>query len=219
MGHLEKLLNKNPKALKQFLLPKTANLFDIVPKSLAKEDVQDEIVCFQNSKNAKHEITYSEMNTKYGVALAASTSDGLCFLGLDTSELKALDDLKSRFPLATFQRVDDNDDHRLSFNRLEGVDNASPISLALYGTDFQCAVWQRLSTIPKGTIVAYSTLATEMGDGKLSRAIGTAVGANPLAFIIPCHRVIQNTGGLGGYMWGLDMKKALLSEELNFENY
>jgi AraC family transcriptional regulator of adaptative response/methylated-DNA-[protein]-cysteine methyltransferase len=219
MGHLKKLLAKNPKALKQFLLPKTANLFDVVPKPEPRKDVKFDVVLFQNAHKNALAIEYSEMNTKYGMALAASTSEGLCFLGLDTNKISAKDDLISRFPEATFNRVEDAEVHRLTFNRLEGMGMDTPISLALYGTDFQCKIWQRLSTIPRGSILAYSDLAKEMGDEKLSRAVGTAIGSNPIACLIPCHRVVQNTGGLGGYMWGLDMKIALLSEELNFENY
>jgi AraC family transcriptional regulator of adaptative response/methylated-DNA-[protein]-cysteine methyltransferase len=219
MRHLQQLLAKNPKVLKQFLLPKTANLFDVAAKPKSKQEVKVAIAVFQNELKKGLTIQYSEMDTKYGKAVVASTVEGLCFLGLSTGKLLALDDLKTRFPLATLTQVKEKEEHLLAFSSLEGIEVNRPISLALYGTKFQCAVWQRLSTIPSGEILAYSHIAIEMGDEKLSRAIGTAIGSNPIAYLIPCHRVVQNTGGLGGYMWGLEMKIALLSKELEFENF
>lgn len=219
MRHLEKLIAKNPKALKQFLLPKTANLFDTNIENLERVKVSDILHCFPNSMKKAFVIRYTEAETKFGKALAASTSDGLCFLGWDSDSLLAVDDVKKRFPEATFTMVDDEPLHQLAFLRLDGNDVGNTLTLALYGTDFQCSVWKRLSEIPNGSLLSYLDLAKEMGDEKLSRAIGTAIGSNPFASVIPCHRVVQNTGGLGGYMWGLDRKIALLSEELNFENY
>lgn len=215
MGHLQQLLAKNPTVLKSYLQPKTANLFDVAPKLNPRETAKNNVVAFRNADKKGLSIDYSETKTQFGVALAASTGDKLCFLGLNTHKLLALDDVQSRFPKATFTQKKDKEVHQLAFASLDGREISKPVSLALFGTEFQCAVWQRLNTILRGEILAYSNIAKEMGDEKLSRAIGTAVGANPIAYLIPCHRVIQNSGRLGGYMWGLEMKIALLSVELN----
>ena len=88
-----------------------------------------------------------------------------------------------------------------------------PLTLLLQGTNFQVKVWEALLKIPMGSVVRYEDLATEVCSARAARAVGGAVGKNPIAFLIPCHRVIRKAGGIGGYHWGLSRKKAMLAWE------
>ena len=88
-----------------------------------------------------------------------------------------------------------------------------PLALALKGTPFQLKVWEALLRIPEGRVLAYGDLARRLGDPAASRAVGTAIGQNPVGYLIPCHRVIQATGALGDYHWGADRKRAILALE------
>jgi AraC family transcriptional regulator of adaptative response/methylated-DNA-[protein]-cysteine methyltransferase len=90
-----------------------------------------------------------------------------------------------------------------------------PLTVLLHGTPFQIQVWQALLRIPRGAVTSYQALAHYVGKPKASRAVGTANGANPISYLIPCHRVIRKSGALGGYRWGLGRKLAMLSQELN----
>jgi AraC family transcriptional regulator of adaptative response/methylated-DNA-[protein]-cysteine methyltransferase len=87
------------------------------------------------------------------------------------------------------------------------------IKLHLKGTPFQIKVWNALLQIPVGSLKSYLEIANEIGDPKASRAVGTAIGNNPIAYIIPCHRVITSSGNLGGYHWGIDRKSAIIGWE------
>jgi AraC family transcriptional regulator of adaptative response/methylated-DNA-[protein]-cysteine methyltransferase len=93
--------------------------------------------------------------------------------------------------------------------------DSDPLRLVLYGTPFQIRVWEALLRIPPGAVTSYQALAGFIGKPNASRAVGTANGANPISYLIPCHRVIRKSGALGGYGWGLGRKLAMLSEELN----
>jgi len=93
------------------------------------------------------------------------------------------------------------------------TEKTDSIKLDLQGTAFQRAVWKALHGIPKGRTVSYSDIADTIGKPKASRAVGTAIGNNPISLLIPCHRVIQKSGGLGNYGWGLDLKRRLLALE------
>ena len=88
-----------------------------------------------------------------------------------------------------------------------------PLSLFVQGTNFQINVWQALLNIKEGEVASYGEIAKIMGKPKAARAVGTAIGANPVAFIIPCHRVIRQSGSLGGYRWGVTRKHAMLARE------
>jgi AraC family transcriptional regulator of adaptative response/methylated-DNA-[protein]-cysteine methyltransferase len=88
-----------------------------------------------------------------------------------------------------------------------------PLRVVLIGTDFQVRVWEALLRIPMGRAKPYSAIATEIGSPKASRAVGAAVGANPLSFVVPCHRALGKSGALTGYHWGLTRKRAILGWE------
>jgi AraC family transcriptional regulator of adaptative response/methylated-DNA-[protein]-cysteine methyltransferase len=88
-----------------------------------------------------------------------------------------------------------------------------PLLLLLQGTNFQIKVWQALLQIPEGCVTSYGYLADKIGQPSASRAVGTAIGNNPISYLIPCHRVLRGDGGIGGYRWGIDRKLAILGTE------
>ena len=95
----------------------------------------------------------------------------------------------------------------------EDWSNLKKVKLHLKGTPFQIKVWNALLHIPSGSLKSYLDIAGEIGDAKASRAVGTAIGSNPIAYLIPCHRVITSSGNLGGYHWGIDRKSAIIGYE------
>jgi O-6-methylguanine DNA methyltransferase len=92
-------------------------------------------------------------------------------------------------------------------------DTLKSLDLDLRGTEFQCSVWKALLNIPKGQVISYGDVANDIGKPKASRAVGSAVGENPVSLIVPCHRVVQAGGGLGNYGWGVPLKKKILKLE------
>ena len=158
-------------------------------------------------------INYSFFESLFGNLISASTEKGVCYIAFENDQLKAFSDLKLRFPNADFaEKEDDFQRNALSiFN--EDWGNLETIKLHLKGTDFQLKVWESLLKIPMGKLSTYGNLAQEVGSPKASRAVGTAIGSNPVAFLIPCHRVIQSSGKIGGYMWGSDRKQLMIGWE------
>lgn len=158
-------------------------------------------------------INYSFSPSVFGSILIASTTKGICHLVFTEEEDEALKDLVAKFPKATFQsKIDAHQTQALQiFQR--GTPDLNQIKLHLKGTDFQLKVWQSLLTIPMGALTTYGALAAQIDNPKASRAVGTAIGSNPVAFLIPCHRVIQSSGVLGNYMWGATRKKAIIGWE------
>lgn len=162
-------------------------------------------------KNLK--INYSFFESPFGKMIAASTHKGICYMAFEEENDKALGDLYVKFPNASFfECKDDFQDNALSiFNK--DWSQLNTIKLHLKGTDFQLKVWESLLTIPMGKLSTYGNLAEKIGNPKASRAVGTAIGSNPVAFLIPCHRVIQSSGKIGGYMWGSERKKMMIGWE------
>jgi AraC family transcriptional regulator of adaptative response/methylated-DNA-[protein]-cysteine methyltransferase len=154
----------------------------------------------------------------FGEALIATTERGVCGLSFhDGSRRAALRDLAERWPQATIEerpRVTAPVASRI-FKALEIRDPAGlvPLGLLVRGTNFQVKVWRALLQIPVGSVATYEDIATAIGAPSAVRAVGTAIGRNPVAFLIPCHRVIRTTGALGGYRWGLPRKRAMLAWE------
>jgi AraC family transcriptional regulator of adaptative response/methylated-DNA-[protein]-cysteine methyltransferase len=156
-------------------------------------------------------IAYAVHDTPFGKAFIAITPKGICSLsfleGMETDE--ALASLQKRWPLALV-----HEEQQRTFeviNILFGTEKKldRPLSLLVSGTNFQVSVWKALLQIPPATVVSYSQVATAIGHPNSARAVGLAVGANPVAFLIPCHRVIQQSGKLGGYRWGETRKQAI----------
>lgn len=157
-------------------------------------------------------IRYSFAASPFGHVLVASTEKGVCFMAFVDDDATALADMRSRFPKADF--VEAVDDLQQAALRLFSGDAApESIRLHLRGTPFQLKVWEMLLRIPMGGVSTYGALAKGIGNPKASRAVGTAVGDNPVSFIIPCHRVIRSTGIFGQYHWGASRKTAMLGWE------
>lgn len=162
-------------------------------------------------KNLK--INYSFSESMFGNLIVASTEKGVCYIAFENDQLKALSDLKQKFLKADFiEMKDDLQKNALSiFN--EDWGDLETIKLHLKGTDFQLKVWESLLRIPMGKLSTYGNLAKDIGNPKASRAVGTAIGSNPVAFLIPCHRVIKSSGRIGGYMWGSERKQLIIGWE------
>ena len=158
-------------------------------------------------------IQYSYFDCFFGKALIASTDKGICYLAFDDDEKTALDELKQLYPNVVCTKSTNN----MQQNALEVFDRAGskPSSIVLHvkGTDFQLNVWEKLLNIPMGKLTTYGSIANRLNNPKACRAVGSAVGANPVSFLIPCHRVVQSTGKYGQYHWGADRKKAMIEWE------
>jgi AraC family transcriptional regulator, regulatory protein of adaptative response / methylated-DNA-[protein]-cysteine methyltransferase len=162
------------------------------------------------------EIRYGVARTPFGRCLAAMTERGVCSLRFVDSEDErlALEALSGEWRNASIVK-DEAGVGRVLASIFEPLDPAVPaVPLHLKGTNFQLQVWQALLRIPRGSVVSYGDLAARIGAPTAARAVATAVGANPVAYVIPCHRVLRATGGLGGYRWGADRKLVMLEREL-----
>lgn len=162
------------------------------------------------------EIAYGVHETPFGSMFVAVTHRGICRMGFvdATSADELLARLTKEWPRSTFCHSPDTTRCAVErlFTKPEG--GRAALSLHVTGTNFQIAVWRALLTIPEGQFASYSHIAQALGRPKSSRAVGNAVGANPIALWIPCHRVIQQSGALGGYRWGLEKKQIVQTWEL-----
>ncbi len=234
-GHLQKLFSKwvgvSPKRYQQFLslvharkllqnnfnTGETANLLGFSGKS----KLHDLFVTWEAmspgdyaKKGEGLDLYYEWYPSLFGEMLAMGTNKGLCGIALSSvmGREEALRDLCSRWPKANFRQGSNYIDHLvLPLISLQGSTKA-----LVSGAPFQIKVWEALIAIPEGKVTTYSELANLIGAPKSSRAVGNAVGRNPLSWIIPCHRVIRKDGFLGGYHWGLPIKKTLLALEVGW---
>ncbi|HZD88756.1 MAG TPA: bifunctional helix-turn-helix domain-containing protein/methylated-DNA--[protein]-cysteine S-methyltransferase [Pseudolabrys sp.] len=161
-------------------------------------------------------ITYGFHPSPFGVAVVMITPRGLAGLALADAgkEKAALKDMKSRWPKARY--IEDSVAiapvaQRIFDTRLWRPEQ--PLRVVLIGTDFEVRVWEKLLSIPMGRLTSYSELAKKAGAPKAARAVGAAVGKNPICFVVPCHRVIGKSGDITGYHWGLTRKRAMLGWE------
>jgi len=161
-------------------------------------------------------ITYGFHPCPFGMALVMTTPRGLAGLALADAgkERVALRDMRGRWPKARY--VEDFAATAATARRI--FDPAlwrkdQPLRVVLIGTDFEVRVWEKLLDIPMGAVTTYSDLAVSAGSPKAARAVGAAVGKNPICFVIPCHRVIGKSGDLTGYHWGITRKRAMLGWE------
>lgn len=159
------------------------------------------------------EINFSFAESPFGNLLVASTTKGICHMAFYDHEQTAFDILKGHFPEATFHRKLDILQQNALFIFQNDWSKLNQIKLHLKGTDFQLKVWETLLKIPMGQLTTYGYVAQQIEKPNASRAVGTAIGSNPVAFLIPCHRIIQSTGNLGGYMWGTTRKTAIIGWE------
>ncbi|MTI32090.1 bifunctional helix-turn-helix domain-containing protein/methylated-DNA--[protein]-cysteine S-methyltransferase [Xanthovirga aplysinae] len=160
-------------------------------------------------------INYSFSQSPFGDILIASTSKGICHIAFVDDEKEALVKLHHHFPKAIYNQYQDSFQQDALSIFSHDWKKLPQIKLHLKGTDFQLKVWEALLKIPMGQLSTYGDVAKHIDNPKASRAVGTAIGSNPVAFLIPCHRVIQSTGMFGGYMWGRNRKKAMLGWEIS----
>lgn len=160
-------------------------------------------------------VYWGWFDSPFGLALVMGTDRGICGLALAAEMGKdaAMQDLVRRWPNATF--VEDADRLRpwvlTAFGAEDGTRDKAPVYLI--GAPFQIKVWEALLRVPSGHVTTYSDIASAIGNPKAVRAVGTAVGRNPVSWLIPCHRALRKSGALGGYHWGLPVKRAMLAFE------
>ena len=168
------------------------------------------------AKGAGLEITWGLHQSPFGIAVVLTTPHGLAGLAFadQGGEMVAFKDMARRWPNAEFIR-DDGATSAMAkriFDRNEWQAD-QPLRVVMIGTDFEVRVWETLLRIPMGAATTYSAVAEKIGKPKAVRAVGTAVGKNPISFVVPCHRVLGKSGNLCGYHWGLTRKKAILGWE------
>ena len=164
-------------------------------------------------------INYSFKESPFGNIIIASTNKGVCYIHFQNNESIAFRDLKACFPCAAYHRTEDNYQKDALSIFQKNWSQIDQIKLHLRGTRFQIKVWESLLKIPTGGLSTYGDIAKKIGNPKAARAVGTAIGANPIAFLIPCHRVIQSNGKFGGYMWGANKKMAIIGWEAAKTNH
>jgi AraC family transcriptional regulator of adaptative response/methylated-DNA-[protein]-cysteine methyltransferase len=167
---------------------------------------------YKNGGEQLH-INYSFAESPFGNIIVASTAKGICHLAFADDENESLKQLRLQFPNATFRQVVDTIQQNALFIFTQDWKDLSKIKLHLKGTQFQLKVWEALLKIPMGDVSTYSGIANSINNPNASRAVGTAIGDNPVAFLIPCHRVIRSTGDFGKYHWGSIRKTAMLGWE------
>ncbi len=166
-------------------------------------------------KGAGLRIFWGWFESPFGPAIVMGTEKGICGMGFsaEMGEEEAFEDLLQRWPLAEF--IEDPMMLRpwvlQAFGAADGTLDKAP--LFLMGAPFQIKVWEALLSIPSGCVTTYSEIAQAIGSPRAVRAVGTAVGRNPISWLIPCHRALRKSGGLGGYHWGLPVKRTMLAYE------
>jgi AraC family transcriptional regulator of adaptative response/methylated-DNA-[protein]-cysteine methyltransferase len=154
-------------------------------------------------------IDYAVHDSAFGLMLVAQTEQGVCRMEFVDDMRAARHILTAHWPAATLRESEGSSDSVIT-----ALSDANPpLVLHIAGTDFQFDVWRALLTVAPGQSISYAQLAQQSGHPGAARAVGRAVGANPVALLIPCHRVIRQDGALGGYRWGVARKQALLAAE------
>ncbi len=158
-------------------------------------------------------INYSFAESPFGNILVASTAKGICHMAFADDEKEALEALQKKFPNAAYRQMVDLTQQDVLYIFTHDWSKLNQIKLHLRGTEFQLKVWEALLKIPMGQLTTYGSIAKQIRTPNGSRAVGTAIGDNPVAFLIPCHRIIQSTGVFGQYHWGSIRKTAMIGWE------
>lgn len=179
-------------------------------------------------KNDTAVINYIFTESEFGTLLLAADSVGLYYTAFVTPEISdnLAKDSEKKKALHIFKRMfaslpgpalieGKNSVLIVALNIILGKENSQELVLFVQGTDFQIKVWELLTKIPKGLLCSYKDIAVQIENPKAVRAVGAAVGANPVALIIPCHRVVRSDGRLGGYHWGIKRKAKIIDLESN----
>ncbi len=156
-------------------------------------------------------IRYDSFDSIYGHIFVAATDKGICYLGIG-DEPEMLEELKKRFQNAVLVKQK-NQMIKDAVTQVSNPNATTEITFHLKGTEFQLNVWDELLNTKVGETCSYMHIAEKIGRPKAVRAVASAIGQNPVTFLIPCHRIIRSDGTLGGYYWGLDIKKKILKHE------
>jgi len=162
---------------------------------------------------AQLQINYSFAESPFGSLIVAATPKGICYMAFADDPDLAFQELQQLFPNAKYRQVLDMMQQNALYIFGKDWSRLQELKLHLKGTDFQIKVWETLLKVPVGELSTYSAIASAIDNPKASRAVGSAVGDNPVAFLIPCHRVIKSTGELGQYHWGSPRKTAMIGWE------
>ena len=162
-------------------------------------------------KGAGLTINYGWFDSPFGRVLAMGTGIGICGLAFtqEVGDQAALADMQARWPAASYVEAPE----AIQTWVTAAFGGSGDTHLHLMGAPFQIKVWEALLDIPSGYVTTYSHIAERIGNPRAARAVGTAVGRNPVSWLIPCHRALRKSGGLGGYHWGLPVKRAMLAWE------
>jgi AraC family transcriptional regulator, regulatory protein of adaptative response / methylated-DNA-[protein]-cysteine methyltransferase len=156
-------------------------------------------------------INWQLATTSIGEIVIASTLKGVCFVGFGAEKRKfSLSELKLKFPASALTEQSDKW-QKEAIERIDHPELDLPVHLHLKGSEFQLKIWEKIARIPPGGLATYGLLAE---DPRAARAVGTAVGANPVCVIIPCHRVVRSDGNIEGYHYGNEIKERLLKKEM-----
>ena len=202
----------------QSRLNRTATLFDVPGSGESLRPVvgpeEVEVKWMKAGENSEVlEIIYSILQTRFGEIVVGSTQDGICLILFTDGEKSPEEFVKAEYPGANI--IPGEMEVQREITEAFDGEKVDPGKLFLHlkGTEFQRKVWNALLGIPEGEIMTYGSLASKMGNPKAYRAVGTAVGQNPIAYIIPCHRVVASTGVIGNYRWGTVRKAAMIGRE------
>ncbi len=207
---------------KQILKNKTSTLFDAAYETglSGTSRLHDLFIKIEGMTPGEYKnggenlsVNYSYAESPFGNILVASTTKGICYMAFADDEQKGFTDLQQHFPNASFRQLIDLIQQNALYIFTHNWSAANQIKLHLKGTDFQLKVWETLLKIPMGQLSTYGSIAEYIKNPNAARAVGTAIGSNPVTFLIPCHRVIQASGAIGGYMWGNTRKTAIIGWE------
>ncbi|MDA7946536.1 MAG: bifunctional helix-turn-helix domain-containing protein/methylated-DNA--[protein]-cysteine S-methyltransferase [Hyphomicrobiaceae bacterium] len=163
------------------------------------------------------EIVWGYHVSPFGLALVMATDRGVAgvaFADDETEQPQVFEDMARRWPAATYLHAPDRTaPYATRIFTPELWRKTDPLKVVLIGTDFEVRVWDALLRLPMGQAITYSDLASHVCSPRAARAVGTAVGRNPISFVVPCHRVLRKDGGLGGYHWGITRKQAIIGWE------
>ncbi len=218
LDHAKKLLTENANILQvsnEIGLSSTSRLYDLFVSHHAMPPG-----IWANKGEGLH-MVWGIAPSPFGKSMLFSTKYGLAGLAFfdENNQQATYDDMTNRWPKAQFSR----NDMQVSviatriFDK-EKWDKNNPIKVIFIGTDFEIRVWQGLLEIPLGVATTYGALAEEINIPKATRAVGRAIGRNPISFVVPCHRVIGKNGKLTGYHWGINRKRAMLGWEAGVNN-
>ncbi len=166
-------------------------------------------------------IGYTIVDCPLGRLLIAATEKGICSICLGDSDADLETALFNEYPAAEIQRdgVELSQWVNMLLKHLNGQQPRLELPIDVQATAFQWRVWESLRAIPYGSTRSYGEIAQELGDPKAARAVARACATNPVAIVVPCHRVVREDGSLGGYRWGLERKRRLLAQESMNNNY